>query len=130
MDPMVITAALGGLLANALSGIVGNRADAAVNTAWHAIVDRLKKGGKPVNHDLQRAVLRSFVLALKTICDDCISEMKTKKNEHAKDIAWLEQKRRSLDEELKRTEKVEYIEPSLESLNEIELLLLPHGTLA
>lgn len=126
----IIIAALGGLLVNALSGVVGNRADAAVTTAWKAIFERIKKGGKPVNLDLQRAVLRSFILALKTVCDDCINELKTKKKEYAKDIGWLEQKGRSLDEELKRTEKADYVEPSLDSLNEIELLLLPNGTLA
>lgn len=130
MEPIVITAALGGLLANALSGIVGNRADVAVNTSWQAIVDRLKKGDKLVNHDLQRAVLRSFALALKTICKDCINDLKAKKKENAEDIRWLEQKRRSLDEELKSIEKAEDVEPSLESLEEIELLVLPNGSLA
>jgi hypothetical protein len=126
----IVIAALGGLLVNALSGIVGNRADAAVTTAWKTIVERIKKGGKHVNHDLERAVMRSFTLALKSICDDCINELRTKKKEHTGDIGWLEQKRRSLDEELKMIEKADYVEPSVESLKEIELLLLPDGTLA
>jgi len=129
MDPLVISA-LGGLLVDALSGIVGNRADAAVNTAWHAIVEGLKKGGKPVNHDLKRAVVRSFILALNTICDDCINEMKAKKREYAEDIHWLEEKRKSLNEELKQTDKAEDFEPSLESFEEIELLVLPDGSIA
>lgn len=127
---LIVMSALGGLLVNALSGIVGNRADAAVKSAWQAIVDRLKKGGKPINDDLQRAVLRSFILALKTICDDCINELETQKKKAAEDIRWLKQKRRSLDEELKSIEKAEYVEPSLESLEEIELLVLPDGSLA
>lgn len=129
MEAIVISA-LGALLVNALSGIVGNRADAAVTAAWQAILDRLEKGGKPVNHDLQRSVLRSFILALRTICDDCVRELQTKKKEHNKDIGWIEQKRRSLDKELKDIEKVAYIEPSLESLSEIQLLVLPDGSLA
>jgi len=129
MEEIVISA-LGGLLVTALSGIVGNRADAAVTTIWQTILDRLKKGGKPVTHDLQRAVHRSFILALRTICDDCIRELKSKKEEHARDIAWLEQKQRSLDKELKAIEKTEYEEPSPESLKEIELLVLPDGSLA
>jgi vacuolar-type H+-ATPase subunit I/STV1 len=129
MEQIVISA-LGGLLINALSGIVGNRADVAVTSAWQAIVDRLKKEGKPINHDLQRAVLRSFILALKTLCDDCINELETQKNKATEDIRWLKQKRRGLDEKLKSIEKAEYVEPSLESLKEIELLVLPDGSLA
>jgi hypothetical protein len=129
MDPIIFSA-LGGLLANALSGIVGNRADATVTAAWQAIVDRLKKGGKPVNHDLQRAAFRSFILALRTICDDCINELKAEKEVAVEDIRWLEEKGRSLDEELKRAEKAEYVQPPFQAFDEIQLLLLPDGTLA
>lgn len=56
--------------------------------------------------------------------------MKPKKEEHARDIAWLEQKQRSLDKELKAIENTEYEEPSPESLEEIELLVLADGSLA
>jgi hypothetical protein len=126
----IIFSALGGLLASALTGIVGNRADATVTAAWQAIVDRLKKGGKFVNDDLQRAAFRSFILALSTICDDCINELKTEKEAAAEDIRWLEEKRQSLDEELKRAEKAEYVEPPFQAFDEIQLLLLPDGSLA
>jgi hypothetical protein len=129
MDPIIFSA-LGGLLANALSGIAGNRADVAVTSAWQAIVGSLKKGGRPVNHDLQRAILRSFILALRTICDDCINELKAEREVAAEDIRWLEEKRRSLDEELKRAEKAEYVEPPFQAFDEIQLLLLPDGSLA
>jgi hypothetical protein len=129
MDPIIFSA-LGGLLANALSGIVGNQADRAVAAAWRSIVDRLRKGGKPVNHDLQRAVLRSFILALRSICDDCLKELEAEKNASAEDIRWLEEKRRSLEEELKGVEKMEYSELPSEVFDEIQLLLLPDGTLA
>ena len=129
MEAIVISA-LGGLLVNALSGIIGNRADAAVLGTWQTICDRIKKGGKPVNHDLQQSVLRSFILALITICDDCIAELSTKKNEHASDICWLEKKRRDFDKELEAIDGAEYIEPSLVSLREIELLVLPDGSIA
>lgn len=124
----MIIAALGGLLASALSGIVGNRADAAVKSVWKAIVENLKKGETLVNYDLQRTVQRSYTLAIKSICEECLSEMKTKKR-HSKDINWLENEQRSLDEELKKIEKAEYIEPYLESLREVEMLLTPEGEL-
>jgi hypothetical protein len=129
MDPIIFSA-LGGLLANALSGIVGSQADRAVVAAWRIIVERLRKGGRPVNRDLQRAVLRSFILALKSICDDCLKELKAEKNASAEDIRWLKEKRRSLEEELKKVEKLKYSEPPSEVFDEMQLLLLPDGTLA
>jgi hypothetical protein len=128
MDPIIFSA-FGGLLANALSGIVGNQADRAVAAAWRIIVDRLRKGGRPVNHDLQRAVLRSFILALRSICDDCLKELEGEKNASAEDIHWLKEKRRSLEKELKKVEKLEYSELPSEVFDEIQLLLLPDGTL-
>jgi hypothetical protein len=129
MDPIIFSA-LGGLLANALSGIVGNQADRAVVAAWRIIVERLRKGGRSVNHELQRAVLRSFILALRSICDDCLKELKAEKNASAEDILWLKEKRRSLEKELKEVEKLEYSELPLEIFDEIQLLLRPDGTLA
>jgi hypothetical protein len=73
-------------------------------------------------------------LALKTICVDCINDLKAKKKENAEDIRWLEQKRRSLDEELRIKlriiEKTTDVEPSLQSFEEIELLVLPDGSIA
>jgi hypothetical protein len=129
MDPIIFSA-LGGLLANALSGIVGNQADRAVVAAWRIIVERLRRGGRPVNHDLQRAVLRSFILALRGICDDCLRELKAEKNASAEDILWLKEKRRSLEKELKEVEKLEYSELPPEVFDEIQLLLRPDGTLA
>jgi hypothetical protein len=128
MDPIIFSA-FGGLLANALSGIVGNQADRAVAAAWRIIVDRLRKGGRPVNHDLQRAVLWSFILALRSICDDCLKELEGEKNASAEDIHWLKEKRRSLEKELKKVEKLEYSELPSEVFDEIQLLLLPDGTL-
>ena len=129
MDPIIFSA-LGGLLANALSGIVGNQADRAVVAAWRIIVERLRRGGRPVNHDLQRAVLRSFILALRGICDDCLRELKAEKNASAEDIRWLEEKRRSLEEKLKKVEKLKYSKLPSEVFDEMQLLLLPDGTLA
>ena len=128
MDPIIFSA-FGGLLANALSGIVGNQADRAVVAAWRIIVERLRRGGRPVNHDLQRAVLRSFILALRSICDDCLKELEGEKNASAEDIHWLKEKRRSLEKELKKVEKLEYSELPSEVFDEIQLLLLPDGTL-
>ncbi len=126
-----VVSALSALLASALwdilTDILKDQAHAAVNAAWRAFMDFLKRGGEPVD-DLRRAVRRSFILALKSICDHCIDELKTKKKEHAKEIAWLEQKRRRLDDELKAVEGAGY--GPLESLTEIELLVLPDGSLA
>ena len=61
IEGMILTV-LGGLLSSALSGVVGNRADAAVFNAWRFIGKRLRENNdKPINHDLQRAVVRSYI---------------------------------------------------------------------
>jgi len=129
MDPIIITV-LGGFLATSLSGIVGNRADVAVTAAYKTIVERIKKGGKPVNHDLERAVIRSFILALKSICEECLKELKLKKKEYSKEIQWLKEKNTSFDIQIKEIEYVEYFPPSIKGIRDIELLLKPNGTLA
>jgi vacuolar-type H+-ATPase subunit I/STV1 len=69
-------------------------------------------------------------LALRSICDDCLKELEAEKNASAEDIRWLKEKRRSLEKELKEVEKLEYSELPSEVFDEIQLLLLPDGTLA
>jgi len=124
----IIIAALGGILASALSGIIGNRADAAVSAAFKTLVERIRKGGKPVNHDLEKLVFRSFILALRYICKECLKELKPKEQPEA--ARWLRDKKASLEDQLKKVDKVEYLDPPNEVLSEIELLLTPEGELS
>jgi len=130
IEGMILTV-LGGLLSSALSGVVGNRADAAVFNAWRFIGKRLRENNdKPINHDLQRAVVRSYINALNVICDECLEELKKNKKEYKTEIQFLEDKKIELNRKLKEIEKAEYVVSPLEELNEIELLLTSEGTLA
>lgn len=124
----MIIAVLGWVLASGLSGIVGNRADATVSAVFRTLVQRIKEGGKPVNHELGKVVLRSFILALRDICKECLKELKPK--EQPEVARWLKGKKASIEKQLKEVEKMKYVEPQNEELSEIELLLTPEGKIA
>ncbi len=55
--------------------IIGHVAGHDVNEAMKQAINRLKKGGKPVNHDLQKAIRRSYFSSLQTIATDCHNEL-------------------------------------------------------
>ena len=47
-----------------------------VNESLQSVINALKKGGKPVNHDLQKAVRRSYFSSLQSIVTDCHNELR------------------------------------------------------
>lgn len=112
-----------------LAGIAGNRADATVVSAYKVIRNRIKEGKEVITHDLERIMLRSFIRALKSICSECLDDLKIDKKDFKKDIQWLNEKRKKLNRELKKVKKMEYFEIPTESLSEIELFILPNGLL-
>ena len=59
-----------------LETIVGNAGDQAFHQARQAIGERLRKGGRPVNHDLQRAVRKAYLQATLYLCERCGEELK------------------------------------------------------
>jgi hypothetical protein len=139
MEPIT----LGWILAAALSGLIGNKADKAVDVAlgkgFQAIADRLKQGNEPINNELQKAVRRSFLLAQQSIASECLDELTGGKKyrgtydcppEHWSDVKWLEQKLKQLKADLKAVDKEESIQAPVASLEEIESLLTPDGALA
>jgi hypothetical protein len=135
MEPIT----LGWILAAALSGVIGNKADVAVDKVFKAFSDRLKQGDEPVNYELQKAVRRSFLLAQQSITSECLDELTGGKKyrglydcspEHWSDVNWLEQKLKQLKADLKAVEKAESVQAPVASLEEIESLLTPDGTLA
>lgn len=125
----IVLSALGWLMVSALSGVVGNRADAGLKSAYKIIVERLKKGGKPLNQDIQKAVQRSYLQALQEICRECFDELNEDKEENAYASDWLERKIKSLEAQLKEVENLEYKEAPIEQFQEIALLLSPEGKL-
>ena len=123
-------------LLTSISGTIANRVDAktvSIVTTYRDIVKRVKEG-KIVNSDMQKAVQRSYLLALKSICESCLNEknpisyqQNIGKLQLSSDVSWLEKKQFYIEKKLKAIEKSKYDEPSIEALNEIEVLLIQEG---
>ena len=116
-------------LTTCVSGILGNRADAKFVSITKNISDKVQIG-KIINHDMQKALNRSFLLSIISICDSCLGELKhesylQKGNfKLSGQLRWLETKKISFEDELKKVEKTVYGEPTVELLAEIKFLLI------
>jgi hypothetical protein len=124
---------LGSFLAGFLASLVSEN----TNRAIHSYI---KDKDYLVNHDLQKAVKRSFLGGLQNIAEDCrrelLAEEKQRKSffkrvtDPSEDVRWLDQKRRQLAKSLEDIKKETVSEIPLESFNEIESLLKPSGDTA
>jgi hypothetical protein len=125
-----------------LGGIVGNRADWAVSKAFgtglKAFANHLKQGNQYVNQDLEKAIYRCFLLALQSAASECLEQLTGGMKyrgvyqclpEHQSDVQWLDQRLKQLAKELEQVERSKQVQISLESITEIEMLLLPSGEL-
>jgi hypothetical protein len=125
-----------------LGGIVGNRADWAVSKAFgtglKAFANHLKQGNQYVNQDLEKAIYRCFLLALQSTASECLEQLTGGIKyrgvyqclpEHQSDVQWLDQRLKQLAKELEQVERSKQEQISLESIAEIESLLLPSGEL-
>ncbi len=65
MEPLLL---LNSLLSAAIGGIIGNRTDEIFCRVMQEVVNRLRQGGSPVNHDLQRAVREAYLRATLVVC--------------------------------------------------------------
>jgi len=112
-----------------INGIIGNRADATAVSITRNIAKQFQ-ASKIINHDMQKALDRSFQLSLKSICDDCLNVGKREfacqrgNSQLRNSLTWLENKKSSVEKELSDVEKKEYEEPTDELLEEIKLLLV------
>ncbi|MEG3971516.1 HEAT repeat domain-containing protein [Microcoleus sp. T2B6] len=132
---MLEAAILGGLLKVAFDGIVGTQANDAVKHLCLKGVKKLSRNGKIVNHDLEKALKRSFLKAQQQIASECYKELVEPSRRASKAIViylpqdrpyleWLDKKNKQLKSELKQVNKE--TAPSgipIEGLDEIELLL-------
>ncbi|MGQ9656849.1 MAG: hypothetical protein ACUVV1_02970 [Fimbriimonadales bacterium] len=55
-----------------ISDILGSRADDWCVRTYRHIQNRLKEGGRPVSHELEKAVLRAYLSAQRILAQDCI----------------------------------------------------------
>ncbi|MEG4346560.1 HEAT repeat domain-containing protein [Microcoleus sp. A003_D6] len=132
---MLEAAILGGLLKVAFDGIVGTQANDAVMHLCLKGINKLSRNGKVVNHDLEKALKRSFLKAQQQIASECYKELVEPSRRASKGIViylpqdrpyleWLDKKIKQLKSELKQVNKETV--PSgipIEGLDEIELLL-------
>jgi tetratricopeptide (TPR) repeat protein len=131
---------LNSFLGAAISGIIGNRADHIFCRVMREVVNRLRQGGPPVNHDLQRAVREAYLRATRAVCHALYEERGVPPQVWRRDlrtvlcppdeIRWLDKVCRWINEELRQLPKATYQPPSTDADHQIELLLQPKGTTA
>jgi tetratricopeptide (TPR) repeat protein len=137
MEPLLL---LNGFLGAAIGGIIGNRSDEIFCRVMREVVNRLWKGGSPVNHDLQRAVRGAYLRATRAVCHALYEERGVPPQvwrcdlrtvlRRPDEIRWLDKVCRWIDEELRQLPKATYQPPPTDADHQIELLLQPKGTTA
>jgi len=86
-----------------------------------------------INHDLQKAVKRSYLSAIQNIAMDCQKELEKDKSfldrmlSRSDDLNWLKQKRNQTAKALGQLDKEKSVEIPLETLRQIESLFSPSG---
>jgi len=100
-----------------IGGVTGNRADDLTTAAYERIAKRFKKSGIPQNHDIERAIRKSYLLATIAICSQILKTENKKlswrayfsSNEISK---WLNKVIDGFKNELHELYKPNYIIPS------------------
>jgi AAA ATPase domain len=121
---------------SAIAGVVGGRADAMLYTVGNAVFGRLRRGGRLVNHDLQRAVRRSYLNATAQVCIACLETMGASPSFFRRavgisrpgaEVRILDKLRDVLKRQLAELDNPQYTPAGDEAEGETELLLQPKG---
>ncbi|MCC3446511.1 HEAT repeat domain-containing protein [Microcoleus sp. PH2017_09_SFU_O_A] len=132
---MLDAALLGGLFTVVWQAILGTQVNDAAKHLCLTGIKKVSRNGKIVNHDLEKALKRSFLKAQQQIASECHKELvepsrRASKGiviylpQHRPDLEWLDKKIKQLKSELEKVDKETV--PSgipIEGLDEIELLL-------
>lgn len=113
---MKIDLSLGAFINYAIAGFVGS---AFTKESIKKVLDNLNKNKRLANHDLKNAATRSYYLALKSICEECIKEGNNSKNE----IRWLKSRIEDFQNTMRIMQKDEYSYSPIEHTNQMELLI-------
>ncbi|MCC3468807.1 MAG: NACHT domain-containing protein [Microcoleus sp. PH2017_06_SFM_O_A] len=132
---MLDAALLGGLFTVVWQAILGTQVNDAAKHLCLTGIKKVSRNGKIVNHDLEKALKRSFLKAQQQIASECHKELvepsrRASKGiviylpQHRPDLEWLDKKIKQLKSELEKVDKETV--PSgipIAGLDEIELLL-------
>jgi predicted NACHT family NTPase len=132
---MLDAALLGGLFTVVWQAILGTQANDAAKHLYLKGIKKVSRNGKIVNHDLEKALKRSFLKAQQQIASECHKELvepsrRASKGiviylpQHRPELEWLDKKIKQLKSELEIVDQETV--PSgipIEGLDEIELLL-------
>jgi DNA segregation ATPase FtsK/SpoIIIE and related proteins len=110
---------LGTVVNSAVSGVIGNRADSITLGTMNKIIDNFNKNKRLINHDLQKAVLRSYYLGLKSICEECLQNQ----DNGSKTKAWLKDEIEEIQNDLKKIDNNQYNFLPIEDIDQIKLLI-------
>jgi hypothetical protein len=137
-------AVTGFVLSSIVAGIMGNRADALFCQYWQKIYERLRRGGIPVNHDLQRAIRKAILQATLSLLSDILRERGLDVQNLLSRLwrrlpfpppmdeerRWLKRVYDELAAELKKVSDAEYVPPSSLAESQLASLLQPQGVTA
>jgi tetratricopeptide (TPR) repeat protein len=131
-------------LSNMVAGVIGNRTDDLFCQCWQTIYERLRQGGPPVNHDLQRAIRKAILQATLCLLSDALRERSVDVQNwlsclwlrlpfgqpRDEESRWLWRVYNELSAELSMVSSAEYVPLSPVAENELALLLRPQGVTA
>ena len=120
---MIISAVVGTIIGASVSGIIGNRADQAFVDLSQNIKNYFSEDLRLKNHDLQKAVLRSYYAAVKDICEECLTI--EKENQTAKE--WLKDEIKFADECMENLDKHDILFNPIDDIDDIKLLISTEG---
>ena len=128
------------VLSAAISSIIGSRADNVFCKVMSTVTERLRQGGLPVNHDLQRAVYKAYLQATMVVCEAYLKSLGVAPSrwrrgprvvmQPSDELRWLDAVRRAIRQELKVLPDTDYVPPSTEADKQVELLLQPKSATA
>ncbi|MCC3433790.1 MAG: hypothetical protein JGK08_28670, partial [Microcoleus sp. PH2017_04_SCI_O_A] len=113
---MLDAALLGGLFTVVWQAILGTQVNDAAKHLCLTGIKKVSRNGKIVNHDLEKALKRSFLKAQQQIASECHKELvepsrRASKGiviylpQHRPDLEWLDKKIKQLKSELEKVDK-------------------------
>jgi tetratricopeptide (TPR) repeat protein len=97
---------------------------------WRVFIQQ--RGDRSTNHDLERSVLRCYLLAQQSVAQESLTKLQTTAANHVytpntPDAQWIQRKQKALATELKGLEELTDFAIPQKSLDEIADLILPSG---